>query len=50
MEKYDPQFMDYMKKKYKITLGKATDGEEVEIITFAIAWDVWKQAKKVYQK
>jgi len=49
MEKYDAEFLRYMKGKYKITLEKAKNGKEVEIITFAIGWDVWKQAKKVYQ-
>lgn len=48
MKKYDKEFLDYMKNKYKITLKKATNGSEMEIIRFAIAWDVWKQAKKVY--
>ncbi|MDE1871355.1 MAG: hypothetical protein KGI06_03885 [Candidatus Micrarchaeota archaeon] len=48
MEKYDKEFLDYMEKKYRITLEKATRGREVEIITFAVAWNVWKQAKKLY--
>jgi hypothetical protein len=48
MEKYDKEFLDYMKNKYKITLEKATSGSEMEIVRFAIAWDVWKQAKKIY--
>ncbi len=48
MENYDKEFLDYMEKEYKITLAKATSGREVEITTFAIAWNVWKQAKKVY--
>ncbi len=49
MKKYDKEFLDYMEKKYKINLEKATKGSEMEIIRFAIAWDVWKQAKKTYQ-
>ena len=49
MEKYDKEFLDYMKKKYKITPESGKSGREVEIITFAVAWNVWKQAKKVYQ-
>ncbi|MDE1865822.1 MAG: hypothetical protein KGH94_04270 [Candidatus Micrarchaeota archaeon] len=48
MEKYDKEFLDYMQKKYKINLDNATKGREMEIIRFAIAWDIWKQAKKVY--
>ncbi|MCL4388055.1 hypothetical protein M1567_02795 [Candidatus Marsarchaeota archaeon] len=47
MEKYDKEFLDYMEKKYEITLEKATNGSEMEIIRFAVAWDVWKQSKKV---
>lgn len=50
MEKYDKEFLKYMKKKYKITPAKATSGREVEVITFAVAWNVWKQAKKIYKK
>ena len=46
MEKYDKEFLNYMKDKYKITPAKAKNGREVEIITFAVAWNVWKQAKK----
>ncbi len=49
MENYDKEFLGYMQKKYKITLEKATNGSEREIITFAVAWDIWKQAKKVYK-
>ena len=48
MERYDKEFLDYMKKKYGITRAKARNGREVEIITFAVGWDVWKQAKKIY--
>ncbi|MCL4371827.1 hypothetical protein M1373_00715 [Candidatus Marsarchaeota archaeon] len=47
MQEYDKEFLDYMEKKYKITLEKATKGSEMDIIRFAIAWDVWKQANKV---
>ncbi|MDE1857261.1 MAG: hemerythrin domain-containing protein [Candidatus Micrarchaeota archaeon] len=50
MEDYDREFLDYMRTKYKITLGGATNGQESQIITFAVAWDVWKQAKKVYSR
>ncbi|OJI07933.1 MAG: hypothetical protein BK997_01380 [Candidatus Micrarchaeum sp. ARMAN-1] len=46
-EKYDKEFLDYMEKKYGITLEKATNGSEMEIIRFAVAWDVLKQSKKV---
>jgi hypothetical protein len=49
MEKYDKEFLDYMEKKYNTTLEKATTGSEIEIIRFAAACDVWKQAKKTYQ-
>ncbi|MEM4064192.1 MAG: hypothetical protein QXR16_01845 [Candidatus Micrarchaeaceae archaeon] len=48
MVEYDKEFLDYMRSKYKITIEGATHGTEREIITFAVAWDVWKQAKKVY--
>ncbi len=48
MVEYDKEFLDYMKYKYKITVERATNGSEKEIVTFAIAWDVWKQAKKIY--
>ena len=48
MKKYDKEFLTYMKGKYKITPEKAKNGREVEIITFAVAWNVWKHAKKVY--
>ena len=48
MEKYDKEFLDYMAKKYRITLEKATTGNEMDIIRFAVAWDIWKQAKKIY--
>ena len=48
MERYDKEFLDYMKNRYKITLEKAKSGREVEIITFAVAWNVWKQARRVY--
>ncbi len=50
MENYDKEFLDYMKSKYKITLQEATSGQEQQIITFAVAWDVWKQAKKLYSR
>ncbi len=50
MADYDKEFLDYMERKYKINLEKATHGSEREIITFAVAWDVWKQAKKTYSK
>ncbi|MDE1851294.1 MAG: hypothetical protein KGH69_01220 [Candidatus Micrarchaeota archaeon] len=50
MEEYDKEFLEYMEKKYKITPKKATTGREIKIITFAVAWNVWKQAKKVYLK
>jgi hypothetical protein len=50
MGKYDKEFLDYMKNKYKITLERATNGSEREIIRFAIAWDIWKQAKKIYSQ
>ncbi len=50
MGKYDKEFLDYMEKRYGITLAKATKGREVEIITFAIAWNVWKQSKKIYSR
>lgn len=49
MQKYDREFLDYMEKKYKITLENATSGSEKEIITFAVAWDIWKRAKKFYE-
>lgn len=49
MVKYDKAFLDYMESKYNVTLEKATTGNEMEIIRFAVAWDVWKQAKKIYQ-
>ncbi len=48
MEKYDREFLEYMEDKYRITVENATNGSEREIITFAVAWDVWKQAKKVF--
>lgn len=50
MEKYDREFLDYMEKKYNLTTEKATKGSEMEIIRFAIAWDVWKQSKKVCEE
>ena len=50
MEKYDKEFLEYMESKYKITLEKATNGSEMEIIRFAPAWDVWKQSKKVCEE
>jgi hypothetical protein len=50
MKNYDKEFLNYMEKKYRITLEKATNGSEMEIVRFAVAWDVWKQAKKTYQK
>lgn len=46
MEKYDKAFLDFMKTKYRIT--PTNQEREVQIITFAVAWNVWKQAKKVY--
>ncbi len=46
VEYYDKEFLDYMERKYKITLEKATEGSEMEIIRFAVAWDVWKEARK----
>jgi hypothetical protein len=48
MGSYDKEFLDYMKAKYKITPESAKNGREVQIVTFAVAWNVWKQAKKVY--
>lgn len=48
--KYDKEFLDYMKSKYGITLERATKGSEREIITFAVAWDIWQQAKKTYSQ
>lgn len=48
MEKYDKEFLEYMENKYKITLAKATSGSEMEIMRFAVAWDIWKQARKIY--
>ncbi len=50
MEQYDKEFLEYMKTKYKLTLYEATKGTEPQIIKFAIAWDVWRQAKNVYSK
>ena len=50
MEQYDKEFLDYMKAKFKITLSDATNGSESQIIKFAVAWNVWKQAKKLYSK
>ncbi len=50
MEQYDKEFLEYMKTKYKLTLDEATKGTEPQIIKFAIAWDVWKQAKSAYSK
>ena len=50
MEKYDKEFLDYVKTKYRITLDEATNGSERERITFAVAWDIWKQAKRVYSQ
>jgi hemerythrin superfamily protein len=50
MEQYDKEFLEYMKTKYKLTLNEATKGTEPQIIKFAIAWDVWKQAKSAYSK
>ena len=47
MADYDKEFLDYMQRKYHIDLEKATNGTEKEIITFAVAWDVWKEAKRV---
>ena len=49
MEKYDNEFLGYMKNRYGITLEKAKNGREVEVITFAVAWNVWKQARRVYR-
>jgi hemerythrin superfamily protein len=39
-----------MKTKYKLTLDDATNGTEPQIIKFAVAWSVWKQAKSIYSK
>ena len=50
MADYDKEFLGYMKEKYHITIEKATNGSERERITFAVAWDAWKQAKRVYTK
>lgn len=50
MENYDKEFLAYMKTKYKITLEEATSGQESQIINFAIAWNVWKQAKMIYSQ
>ncbi|MCL4411727.1 hemerythrin domain-containing protein [Candidatus Marsarchaeota archaeon] len=50
MEQYDKEFLEYMKIKYKLTLGEATKGTEPQIIKFALAWDVWKHAKSIYSK
>ncbi|MEM3215743.1 MAG: hypothetical protein QW091_02855 [Candidatus Micrarchaeaceae archaeon] len=50
MQNYDPEFLDYVQKKYHIDIDKATNGTERERITFAIAWNIWQQAKKVYSK
>lgn len=50
MTEYDKEFLDYMKSRYHITLENATNGSEREIITFNIAWDIWKQAKSIYSK
>ena len=48
MVDYDKEFLGYMERKYHIDLEKATSGTEREIITFAVAWDVWKEAKRVF--
>ena len=48
MVKYDKEFLDYMKEKYHITLYEATNGTEMQRIRFAIAWYIWKRAKKVF--
>jgi hypothetical protein len=50
MVEYVREFLDYMKSKYHITLKNATNGSEKGIITFAVAWDVWKEAKRVYSQ
>ncbi|MGI0100624.1 MAG: hemerythrin domain-containing protein [Candidatus Micrarchaeaceae archaeon] len=50
MENYDEEFLGFMKTKYGLTLEEATNGQEPQIIKFAIAWNVWKQAKKVYSQ
>ena len=50
MEQYDKEFLDYMKTKYKLTLDEATNGTEQQIIKFAVAWDMWKQAKNTFYK
>ncbi|MDE1833302.1 MAG: hemerythrin domain-containing protein [Candidatus Micrarchaeota archaeon] len=50
MENYDKEFLDFMKAKYRITLDDATDGQESQIITFAVAWNVWKHAKRIYSQ
>ncbi len=47
---YDKEFLDYMKSKYHITVEDATNGSEREIITFNVAWDIWKQAKRIYSQ
>jgi|GEM_PF-2162460 len=48
MVEYDKEFLDYMKDKYHITLDEATNGTEMQRIRFAVAWDIWKHAKKVF--
>jgi hypothetical protein len=48
MVNYDKEFLDYMQRKYRMDLEKATSGTEREIITFAVAWDVWKEAKRIF--
>ncbi|ASI13823.1 hypothetical protein Mia14_0510 [Candidatus Mancarchaeum acidiphilum] len=50
MGEYDKEFLDYMKEKYGITIEDAAKGPESKIITFAVAWDVWKHAKSIYSK
>ncbi len=48
MTDYDKEFLDYMESKYHITVEDATNGSEKAILTFTVAWDIWKQAKRVY--
>ena len=50
MEQYDKEFLKHMKTKYKLTLDNATNGTEPQIIEFAVAWDIWKQAKNNFYK
>ncbi len=50
MPGYDKEFIDFMKEKYDITPKEGRSGREAQIITFAVAWNVWKEAKRVYSK